>query len=233
MTPFPYHDYHTFLWPGKAIQEVKKGIEEVPEDLLIEWSFKLLALMNLAWDYVDTICDICVSMRMESTKKLVRQIRLLKSEYDKFRCRVMSKHMEDEETGHALRFEECFKDDFTRLFYGLEAEVNKQKMSPELKSLVIAVQEALTLMDAVKIYARWCDTQIKGFGVWVCDCCMVQSEFLRLYALVPKFAGENYKSGDNTRKLTARILANRLRDTHIEHLLTPEEIKNYKAHGTD
>ena len=75
---------------------------------------------------------------------------------------------------------------------------------------MIAVQQALTLMDAVKAYARWCDKKIASFGVWVCDCCMVQTEFLKLYPLIPLFAGDCYNPDSQARTLTAQIIVNKL-----------------------
>lgn len=215
--------YHSIITPPPA--ERKKGIEDVPDKLLTEWSFKLFALINLAWDYIDTVCDLCIGMRLEPTKPLVRQIRNLKREYDRFRWRVMDGRMERNETDHGLRFEECFKDDFKRLTNGIEVDVNKLDLTSEHRSLVIAVQQALTLMDAVKAYARWCDKKISSFGVWVCDCCMVQTEFMKLYPLVPQFAGDCYQPNIEARKTTASILVNRLKEISLHKLLNENEYK--------
>lgn len=180
--------------------------------------------MNLSWDYVDTICDVCISLRIQETKPLVRQIRTLKREYDHFRASSMRSDMERNETEHGLRFEEIFIDDFNRMTNGIELEVNKLGLTPDHRMLVVAVQQALTLMDAVKIYARWCDRQIASLGIWVCDCCMVQTEFMKLYDLVPQFAGDCYQPNIEARKLTAGILVNRLKKIDIHELLNEHEV---------
>ena len=216
--------YHSILsYPSR---KTKKGIEAVPEELLTEWSYKLFALMNLTWDYVDTICDLCIGMRLEPTKRLVRQISGLKREYDRFRWRCIDRDMENSETDHGLRIEDSFRDDFGKLLNGIEIEVNKLDLIKSHKSLVIAVQQALTLMDAVKIYARWCDSQIASYDVWVCDCCVVQTEFLKLYPIIPEFAGDCYQPDIEARRLTAGILANRLRSIRLEEILSEKEIAN-------
>ena len=214
----PYHTISTLRTPAQ-----KKTIKDVPERLLTEWSFKLFALMNLAWDYVDTICDLCISIRLEQTKPLVRQVRNLKREYDHFRWAVMDGRMERNETDHGIRFENLFEDDFERLVNGIEIEVNKLDLKPEHKTIVIAVQQALTLMDAVKIYARWCDKEIARHGVWVCDYCMVQTEFLKLFPIIPVFAGDCYQPDIEARRTTSRILANRLREIPLNLLLNENE----------
>ena len=99
-------------WSAVPPTKPKKTIESVPGDLLTEWSYKLFALMNLAWDYVDTICDLCIGMKLVHAKKLVRQIRELKREYDKFRHGIISSKMENNEVDHGLAIEEILKDDF-------------------------------------------------------------------------------------------------------------------------
>lgn len=212
--------YHSINIPPPP---VRKTIEDVPEHLLTEWSFKLFALMNLAWDYIDTICDLCIGMRLAPTKPLVRQVRALKRDYDRFRWKVVDKRMESNETDHGLRFEETFGADFRRLTNGIEMEVNKLDLTPEHRSLVIAVQQALTLMDAVKIYARWCDKEIARHGVWVCDYCMVQTEFLKLFGIIPEFAGDCYRPDIEARRTTSKILANRLREIPLHLLLNENE----------
>lgn len=180
--------------------------------------------MNLAWDYVDTICDLCIGMKLEHTKKLVRQIRELKREYDKFRHGILSGRMEQYETDHGLAIEEILKDDFYKMLNGIELEVNKQKLTPDHKTLVIAVHQAMALIDAVKIYARWCDKEIAKFDVWVCDCCMVQKEFLILDSIIPKFIGVLYNPNLKGRKLASSIIANKMKGIRLEQFLCEDEV---------
>lgn len=191
---------------------------------MAEWSYKLFALMNLTWDYVDTICSLCATMQLQETKPLVRVIRSLKTEYDRFRSPIMSRELENYETHHGLMLEEICSADLSKLTYGLNLETSKFGLNSDRKMLVIAVHQALTLMDAVKIYARWCDKQIASYDVWVCDCCMVQTEFMKLYGLIPQFAGDCYEPDLESRKITAGILVNRLKAIPLENILNKEEI---------
>lgn len=200
--------YHLLTSP--ILKHKSKSFDDIPKERLIEWSYKLYILMNLAWDYVDTICDCCISMKLSPTKKLVRAIRHLKAEYDRFRSVSMDQTMVDNETEHAQTFEEYVRSDIRKLNFGLEHEISKLDLTKDHKWLVLSVQHALTLMDSVKIYAQWCDKQIASYGVWACDCCLVQTEFLRLFELVPQFAGDCYQPNIKARKLTAKILVNRI-----------------------
>lgn len=185
-------------------------IDDVPDTLLVTWSLRLFALMNLTWDYVDTILDLCVQMRISDTKPLCRTIRELKREYDKFRWQNMLYERTQEETETGLLFEEMFQKDFNILFLNLDTEVKKLDLREDDKLLVISVQQALTLIDAVKIYAKRCDKAMSDMNVWTCDYCMVQTEFLKMAELIPEFAGDCYQPDLQIRKQTAQILANRL-----------------------
>lgn len=207
--------YHSIITPP-GMRKRKKTIEAVPDEVLVDMSTRLFALMNLTWDYVDTILDLCISLRITETKPLVRKIRELKREYDKFRCPSMGTVHERGEQETGLEIEEKLSVDFDRLFNGVEHEVNKLDLNKEHKALVIATQQALTLMDAVKIYARRCDRKIASYDVWVCDCCMVQTDFMKLYPLIPQFAGDCYQPNLNARKLSAGIIANKLQELELE-----------------
>lgn len=185
-------------------------VDSVPEELIFEWGTKLYMLMNLTWSYIDTVIDLCIQQRIPDTKPLVRRIRELRRLYDRFRHKSIDDEHESMETHNAEVFEYKFSADFDRLFNGLDMEVGRLRLKPAHRDLVIAVQQALTLMDAVKVYARQCDAEIQKLGVWTCDCCLVQAEFLQLYPLIPQFAGDCYRPDISARAVTARILANRL-----------------------
>ena len=188
----------------------------MPDEVLVDMSTRLFALMNLTWDYVDTILDLCINLRITETKPLVRIIRNLKREYDKFRWPSMCASHEKDEENLGLEIEEKLSVDFDRLFNGVEHEVNKLDLTKDHKALVIATQQTLTLMDAVKIFARRCDKKIASYDVWICDCCMVQTEFMKLYPLIPQFAGDCYQPNLSARKLSAGIIANKLQNLELE-----------------
>ena len=180
--------------------------------------------MNLAWDYVDTVCDLCIGMKLEHTKKQVRQIRELKREYDKFRHGIISSKMENNEVDHGLAIEDILHDDFYKMYNAIEMEVNKQKLTKDNKTLVIAVHQAMALIDAAKSYARWCDKEIAKFDVWVCDCCMVQKEFLMLDSIIPKTIGMLYIPNMPSRKLASSIIANKMKGIRLEQFLCEDEV---------
>ena len=132
--------------------------------------------------------------------------------------------MENNEVDHGLAIEDILKDDFYKMYNAIEMEVNKQKLSKDNKTLVIAVHQAMALIDAVKIYARWCDKEIAKFDVWVCDYCMVQKEFLMLDSVIPKTIGMLYIPNMPSRKLASSIIANKMKGIRLEQFLCEDEV---------
>lgn len=180
--------------------------EVVDDDTMQEWASSLCTLMNLAWSYVDTILDMCVLMKLKDTKPLVRKIRELKRQYDQFRHTKIDDETERIETQTAEDFEDMVQKHLSKLFNALDFEMRKLDLKDDWKALAIAVHQAMTLMEAVTLYARHCDLEIRNRGVDVKDRCMVQNEFLALYPLIPQFAGDCYIKDMPACKLTASIL---------------------------
>ena len=217
----PWRNYDAELYPGVAPKEGplltaasprrSETIEAVPDDVQGEMAVKLFALQNLTWDYVETVLDLCcVQKPGAGVKKLVRRVRELKREYDRFRRQAIRSRYEEMERRNGERFEEWFGDDFRKLFYGLDAEISRLKPDAEEKMLMVAVQQALTLMEATDRYAAHCDTVLRSYGVWCPDKVLLQREFMELYRLMPLFAGDCLEAGAKTRKLTAAILYRRM-----------------------
>ena len=190
--------------------------EAVPQDVLLHWAANLYTLMNMGWDYVETVLDVVIQMRLSETKPLVRRVRELKREYDRFRSRAIDSRAERNERECAEAFEDFVQKHLSRLFNALEFETMRQDIRKDYATLVIATQQAMTILDAVSMYARRCDREIRErYRVDVPDRCMVQGEFLALYGLVPQFAGDCYDKDLPARKLTAGILINELLKTDI------------------
>lgn len=193
-----------------------KDISAVPDDLLAEWSLRLFALMNLTWDYVDTVLDTCAQYRISEVKKESRIMHQLKSEYDRFRWEHMLEGREREETEQGLAFEDLASQQLHLLFVNLKAEAISLGLSQERTTLFISLNQAYTLAEAAKTYARTCDKKIAELGVWVCDCCLVQTEFLKMAELLRIFLKRtNLYILQRIVKPTIKVLAVKLNELPI------------------
>lgn len=194
---------------------------EIPEEKMLEWGAKIFVLMNLSWQYVETICDIVVQLRQPETKPLVRAVRELKLEYDRYRAKALDRKFVDRETAIAETFEERYSKVFRSLYYGIDFEVSKLGVDPKHKPLVIATQQALTLMDSVKAYSRICEREIlRRYSIKADEGCFMQKHFKLLFTMVPQFAGDCYQPDMQARKISANAIAERMNESIIKIDLT-------------
>lgn len=209
---------------GIARPKIKELFDFVPEEVIVDLSCKLYSLCNLTWGYVDTILDLCVSMRLSETKQLVRTVREVKRKYDKFRARVLDRENVEKETMRGEQIEDKLDLDFQKLFYSLYNDISKLKLTDDHRRLVIAVQQAMTLLDAVKIFSKHCDKVVESYThIPHMPDCMLEDYFKPLYYLVPQFAGDCYNPDVAGRKLTAGIIVNGLHKFRVVKTSEEEE----------
>lgn len=198
-----------------SVEEFHKRIDALPNDVMLDCGAKLYPLMNLSWGYVETVVGLCRELRLEETKKLGREIKELKRNYDQFRQSEMGDRetMQEEESGAWI--EETFGVDFDRLFVSIDIEASKVCSEKGHRQLCVAVHQALTLIEAVVAYARKCDARIRAAGAWVCDCCMVQSAYLKMIPVLRRYPTAKDERFKGLREMSARILANRLDEIEV------------------
>lgn len=206
---FPMPDYRTPLKPPQ------RTTRDIPLDLLSHMAVKLHIIELLAWDYADTVIDWAAhAMSAQEIKPLSRRIRQLKVDYDRFH----SRSLDGESTRHAfdlaMLFETVCNEHLNKLCYGVRNELHKAfpDLSEKSYTLLLAVQQLLTLTDTMKMFAAECDAKIRSYGVnkhsILCD------EAAQLAKLAPEFAGDCYMESES-RKITARILLNELKQIEL------------------
>lgn len=198
----------------------------IPGDVLNDIGCKLYGLCSLAWDYIDTILDLCAEMRLSVTKPLCRTIRGLKRDYDRFRHRHLGGKGSLQETERGMTIEETLQKDFDKLYYALYNEVSKLKLTESHRRLVIAVQQAMTVLDAVRIFSRQCDEIPPRYGLPRRRDAFLQDEVEALYPLIPQFAGDCYDPNIPARKITARIIAETVKRFKVTVIKTNDNDKD-------
>lgn len=166
---------------------------------------KLCLLGALAWDYTDTVLNLAAQMKIQETKALSRAVRQLKREYDQYRSGIIR----DKDIRHEKRLSELFEDinstAFSRLCQGLNTEIGHSlNLTPEYASLVCAVQMAMTVIDAMKLYAADCVRWMRDQGIQ--NPGIMPPFFPRLAQLLPAYAGDCYDPKSESRRITAHIL---------------------------
>lgn len=185
-------------------------IDRVPDDVLMPLAFKTYVMAALAWDYIDTVLDLCAAQRVTEAKELCREVRAKRLAYDRFRQRSMDRRAVEAEMEGALGFEEECRADLRRLGYSLRNELTAAHVPGDMLDLAVAVQTALTAMDTVAVFSRSVDATIASYRVhtFVRGMTIVEQDFIDLFPIVPRFPYGSLRP--SCRELTARILSNRL-----------------------
>lgn len=208
--------FHSKLAPQMPTkQEYDRMVKNIPSDIMLDCGARLYPLMNLTWGYVESICYLCKQMRLYETKKLTRQIKELKLNYDRFRQPCLGDKGEQQESNMGEWFEEKFTADFDKLFNGIDTLAKVVSENDNQRLICVAVHQALTLIEAVLKYARKCDERVRKTGMPACDYCFVQSDFLKMIDIVKKFPTAKDERFDPLRELSAKILENRLQQLEV------------------
>lgn len=195
----------------RAISKPRRGsLDDVPQTELAYMTVKIYFVGALAWDYTDTVLDIAAQMKISETKKLSRTIRELHRNYDRLRAIDLDSEHIRQEWELAELFETINKDHISRLCNGLLTEIrHNHKLSGEYESLVEAVMIALTMLDALRLYADQCDAFIQKYYPDAPHS-ILPDHFTQLKCLLPEYAGDCYYSHSKARDTTARILLNEI-----------------------
>lgn len=196
--------------------EPQKTLREVPERELINMAVRLYVLGALAWDYVDSILNIAAQMGITQTKRLSRAVRELKREYDKERAERMDDALVEQESEWALDFEDYIGKALKELTEGIRAETQDVdgKLQGDYLYLVMGVQQAMTVLEAMKIFARQCDTKIESYGVPPAHS-ILMDHFPRLMVMIPQYAGDCYIADSAARKKCAQRIVKALEQIEV------------------
>ena len=203
MTPF---QQLPMTFPPIDLFPRKKTIEDLPQREFLKRGFKIFMLGSLAWDYTDTVLDMMKHLRLpDETKKVTRRIRNLKEDYDHVHSKSLSKSDITEEKNIAEQFEDLCREHLNKLVFSLNNEKIVADVIRDHKILVNSIQQALTVIDTMKIYAAKCDRWIKDNGVHGVNS-ILPVHFIHLSKLLPLLAGDCYNPDSEARRITARIL---------------------------
>lgn len=137
---------------------------DVPPKELVYRSLKLYLMGALVWDYTETVLDQVSQMRLESTKKTARAVRALRRDFDQVRAQDLDADHLAIEWNMAEQFEQIVSANLTQLHYGILNETRRRfKLDDRTELLVESVQTAMTMLEALKLYADQCDEFIRQY----------------------------------------------------------------------
>ena len=189
----------------------RKSLDDVPQLKLGYMAVKVYLIGALVWDYTDTVLDIAAQMRLGGgCKKLARAIREIHKDYDYIRSKDLNSNHVKREWELAELFEDINKETFSRLCNGLINEIRHDtNLDKDYETLVEAVQIAMTVLDALRLYADQCDKVIRKYYPNAPHS-ILPDHFTKLAMLLPEYAGNCYNRNSEARYITARILLNEI-----------------------
>lgn len=202
--------------PNYRVVTPKKdsSLLDVPQTELYRRAVKMYLVGALIWDYVDTILDQAIQMRISATKPLTREVKTLKAEYSYLLSRDLKQPEIERFSELSLLFEDINAEHLKRFHFSINTELNQYNLAPDYKMLVESVQTAMLLIDAIYIYVADCDKFIAQY--YAAPSTILPLQIRQLRTLLPQFAGDSYNAESPVRKLTAKILANEIKNIDIE-----------------
>ncbi len=174
---------------------------------------RLTVLGALVWDYTGTVLELAAQVRPPDTKAVSREIHGLRLGYDRSRSRFFDDDLSRTLVALSLQFEEVCRQVLADLNKELPGEPEFSGLAPEMRYLVQGTQVAMTVLDALMMYAAECDRwmtslDVKGYT-------MLSDEFRRLAGLLPRYAAGCYNPASPARRKAAGLLLDELRLTEV------------------
>lgn len=144
-----------------AIARIKNGFDD---DTLFRISYVPSVIVNVVWDYADTICNQAAAMRISETKQLTRTIRQMQREYEKSRQYGTQRRFREQEDTHTIELQdEWFKDYFKELYRDLSEHIHYcfPKLNADNVEFVVSVYMCIVVLKALSKYVKWADTEIE------------------------------------------------------------------------
>lgn len=193
--------------PGDYKKELLDRFNKILPDTLVVMAVRLYTLVNLMWQYVDTVCDMSAIRRDEKCKKYVRQVRNLYRDYESFRKAHITSEGTESESRRAESVEEYTSERLSNHRKELLSRLNKLDMSDEDKLYYIACHQALSLLEASLMLADMFTGDLKEMVGWVPRRSILQDEVQQLVPLLRKLLPDGWIEWKDIQLRTARHLA--------------------------
>lgn len=190
---FETHEQKLRAIRSKAEWAKQRVREALSEDAIFFITFVPFVIVEVVWDYADSIIDMAATMRLHETKALSRTIKQLRKEYDEDRYRVISNRWRKSETENMIRFQEVlYEDFFGKTFKNFKKEVETQYSDLDANSVML-IATVYCCKAVIAGLKRYCEVQEKivasivGFEITP----IMPKQVMQLNSLIIEFAGDS------------------------------------------
>lgn len=136
--------------------EKKKLAKQLGEEGLFRFGYVPFVISELAWDYADTVIDLCVMMKLDKVKLLCRAIKKLRADYLRLHNAHIDKQHHESEKRNMIVFEEGVKQIFNLYIVNLKCDLASEY--PDLSSdsimFLTAVYQCWIVIKSLLLYAK-------------------------------------------------------------------------------
>lgn len=194
-------------------QKEQKLSEVLDSETLMRFAYVPFVVVQLAWDYADTIVDVASMLKLHPTKKLCRAVRELKRQYDRVRDEFTNYAHRDSEIDNMYVFEDGVSDLFSLYLKNIEFDLKSEypDLGEDYRNYLLAIYQCHIVLQSIYRYAEMQKVKIeKIVGHQIGD--VLPKELRRLDILVMAFVGDKPISAkfDAQQNTYAQCLANRM-----------------------
>lgn len=144
--PMTDHEYR------RKVNEIKRKREEerkvilsdiLDDETVYRFAYVPFVIAELAWDYADTVIDYAVTLKQDYTKKLCREVREMRREYDSFRSPYIDALHRQSELENMYVFEDGVRENINLYLINLRGDLKREY--PELEGDSLRFLEAVYL----------------------------------------------------------------------------------------
>lgn len=195
-------------WGNSLVRkaEVRPSRERVSElldeDMLFRFGYVPFVIAAVAWDYADSLINLAIVQRHKETRRISREVRELKRDYDIMRQGYIDNAHERGEQDNMILFQEELSDVFNPLARDINTEIKRAfpDIDEQQLTIVCAVYMCRVVLDALFRYAQDIESEVaKIIGFQPGH--IVPKHMHRLYSLVMDYAGDNRLSSEFVKSL--------------------------------
>ena len=135
---------------------------DIDSDIFFRYFYLPFVIMDVFYDYVDTILDQMKVLRIEALKKLSRSLKDLRADYNYLKFRFLDYKHRTEQNEHMEYFIDMYSKEFSSEFNLIKWKVssNRKMLLPDWQIFIASVYMGICVYFALKDYSKEADVEI-------------------------------------------------------------------------
>lgn len=208
-----------------------KTYEDVPTFIRLSNSYKICALISLAWDYIDTVLDSATRQRISALKSSTRKIREHLADYTHHLKQFLNSVALRKEFHRGLMVECMVKDSLKTFRASIADHIASHDLTEDHQELLEAVYDAEVVVRAVfRLWDCMSDQATNEFRAYISEgSSIINVSFVKASKLLPDFGGDCFDKNLDCINEAARSIARVVFDFDMLNYVYKSECKSLFA----